>query len=135
MRQKSNSHTHRSSRRDPRSGTKSKGGVFARAFERTLSLLTSAGRQVIVVQQVPETGLPIPVSMARAKILGRNIELRPSRADYAARQAFVNEVMTNVLQRHAFELIRPEARLCPDEYCMVALGGTPDLAGQNAGGC
>ncbi len=66
------------------------GRVFARGLARTVNALRALKRRVVIVNQAPENEFDLAVAMARAKWLGRDVEFAPSRADYEARQAFVD---------------------------------------------
>ncbi len=94
--------------------------VFERAFERTLAQLQSLGRQVTVVTSTPEMGWNIPDIIARARIFNRDLEFNLSEKEYKDRQAFVTEVFDNNKDRYNLIFIRPDEKMCGDEYCVVS---------------
>ncbi len=99
--------------------------VFSNAFERTLKALARLGRRVTVVEQVPEAALSIPQAAARKVMLGRRLELRPAVGDYVERQQLVTELFNDARFAATLGVIRPQARLCGDEYCEVMHEGVP----------
>lgn len=99
--------------------------VFKRALERTFAQLASWRRSIILVTEVPETGWHIPDTAARIMLLGHDIELRPSAAEYAARQAFVTSVIEENRDRYGLTLVRPQDRMCGSDYCAIFDGDTP----------
>ena len=99
--------------------------VFNNAFERTLSALSRLGRRVTIVEQVPEAALSIPQAAARKLMLGRRLELRPAVSDYIERQKLVTTLFNDTRYAASLEVIRPQARLCGDEYCEVMHDGVP----------
>jgi|GEM_PF-3044847 len=68
---------------------------------------------------IPEVGENIPSAAARAIILNRNIEFRPSVKEYTDRQAFVTEVFDKSKDRYNLTFIHPDEKMCGDEYCAV----------------
>lgn len=99
--------------------------VFERSMQRTLDRLSQLGRQVVLVTQTPETEWDIPLNTARAKLLHRDIDLRPKLSDYLDRQAFVTEVIAKYRQKYDFELIQPHKKMCDEAYCMIYEDGIP----------
>lgn len=99
--------------------------VFERGVSRTLERLAGMGREVAVVTQVPEAEYRIPLAMARAEHLARNVELAPRYLDYQARQAYVNDLWESQLPRYGGALIRPEQLLCEGEHCEIEQNALP----------
>lgn len=99
--------------------------VFRRAFDRTLAELASPGRQIVIILATPEVQFDIPKTAARAIILDRDVELRPSVGDYTQRQAFVNQIFAENKDRYNLVFIRPHEEMCEKEYCPVLKGGMP----------
>lgn len=99
--------------------------VFARSFERTLRGVAQGGRRVLVVSQVPETEWNVPYDMARARILGRRIDFRPTFADYVKRNAFVQSVFERSASQFGLEQIHPETWMCAKTFCTVENAGIP----------
>jgi len=93
--------------------------AFKRSFERTMASLTSLERRIIIMAQIPETEFNIPSSAARSILLGRNIELRPLTSEYLTRQAYVSEVIDNIMDKYSVVLIRPQDIMCDENYCSV----------------
>lgn len=99
--------------------------VFGRAVARTLAALQSPGRKIVIITSVPEARFDVPKTMARALILDRSLEFRPTMGEYAARQAFVNAVFAEYRDQYDLAFIRPHEEMCGSEYCGVLQDGMP----------
>lgn len=99
--------------------------VFERGLDRTLHALAALGRRVVIVTQVPENQFDLPVAMARAEWLGQDVDFAPLRADYEARQAFVNGLFRAAEAQGRARVLDLGARLCAEPRCPVARSGTP----------
>ena len=78
-----------------------------------------------MVSQVPEAEFRIPLAMARAEHLHRQIQLAPTHQEYQARQIFVEEVFSHHLPRYNGVLLRLERILCAEEICNISTDGVP----------
>jgi peptidoglycan/LPS O-acetylase OafA/YrhL len=101
------------------------GRVFDRGLGRTLDALKALGRRVVVVSQAPENEFELPQAMARARWLGREVDFAPARADYEARNAFVEGLLEAAVAREEAEVLDLAAALCDDVRCPVERDGAP----------
>lgn len=99
--------------------------VFTRGLERTFDRLTSMGKKIIVVTQVPETEWRIPVASARAMLLNKQVDFRPSRENYQKRQAMVTRLFERYKARYGLEFIHPTDLMCNEKSCLVYDDGVP----------
>ena len=74
---------------------------------------------------VPEVDRPVPVTLARAKMLHETIDFAPTRAAYDARQAFVRATLDRLARRYGVDEIDPAARLCGPQRCRLTEDGHP----------
>lgn len=99
--------------------------VFRRALLRTVEALNRLGKEVIIINQVPETEFDVPQAVARKVMLGRSTELRPYLSDYQERNAFVTEVLETVRHRFGLVTVSPHDLMCSDGKCEVTRDGVP----------
>lgn len=107
--------------------------VFERGLVRTIDRLAGMGRDVAFVSQVPEAEYRIPLAMARAQHLHRDVSFAPSLASYRTRQAVVDDLFARHLTPLAegaspaarISIVRPENMLCDAGICAVTAGGLP----------
>jgi hypothetical protein len=99
--------------------------VFYRGLDRTVRLLTRAGKKVILVASVPEVGFPVPAYLARAKMADPDAKLTTSAAVYGERQKFVLWAFAQMHKRYNTEIVYPDRVLCRGGTCQVALKGRP----------
>ncbi len=101
--------------------------IGARAVEaglvRTLAGLERAGKRVILIGAVPEVGVQVPETLARARWHGRAPDVRPTRADYEARQARVLPLLRAVGASHGSAVVWPHEVLCANGHCDVTRRG------------
>jgi peptidoglycan/LPS O-acetylase OafA/YrhL len=97
--------------------------VFLRALSRTIDGLRSRGRQVVVVNAIPESRYSVPDSLARNFALGKSLDIGVTQAEFELRNRRVSEA----LQWHAREvqIVHPHRLLCTRERCDVLRDGTP----------
>jgi hypothetical protein len=74
---------------------------------------------------VPEVGWNVPSVLARSQRFGRVPPAAPTRAEYAARQAFVLATLDEFEALPGVEVLRPDTLLCRDVHCDVTRDGMP----------
>ncbi len=99
--------------------------VFERILTRTVKTLLAADKKVVVVAPVPEVGVPVPETLARAALSGTPIDIRPTMEGYRARQAGVLKTLSNLHSRYNVAIVDPTAALCADGRCAVEAEGRP----------
>jgi peptidoglycan/LPS O-acetylase OafA/YrhL len=99
--------------------------VFAPALEALASRLRAAGKRVVLVHSSPEIGRSVPQTLAKARLLGRSIDLDPPESAYLARQAYVLALFDRLRATQGVEIIRPDSLLCAGGHCRVAVDGRP----------
>lgn len=60
--------------------------VVARALRRTVSALTALGKDVVLLEPLPEPGVDVLRALASAAVLGRDADIGPTLAQYLAAQ-------------------------------------------------
>lgn len=94
------------------------------ALEAMTARLQAAGKQVVLVQPVPETGYDIPRIAALLAMQGDSITrfTRP-RAQYEARQEGIRSAIAAIAARHDARLVDPAAWICDTRVCRVEQDG------------
>ncbi len=82
-----------------------------------------AGAHVVLVADVPEIDYDVPTALARLALRGGGIDIRPSLADYRARQAFVAQDMEMLRRRYGVTLVEPASVLCATGRCRIEEAG------------
>lgn len=105
----------------------SNAAVFELGLRRTLDALERAGRDVVIVGQVPEIGFDVPASNYSARLTGRDLSemIAPTVEEFRERSRSANAVLDRVLAGREVARIEPAIRLCSSQRCEVALDGVP----------
>lgn len=101
--------------------------VFSMALRRVTSALTSAGKTVVVVGQVPEAQVNIPDCVTRAAIgIGATPRCAVSAADVSERLLFTNRVIEEIARSDPrVRAVDPSRVLCAGGTCEVLDAGVP----------
>lgn len=99
--------------------------IFARSLTKTVETLKAEGRRVVIVASVPEVGVRVPESLARARMNGLSEDIGPSRSDYENRQKFVLTLLQQLHANYGVEIVYPEQYLCREARCTVLKDGHP----------
>lgn len=103
------------------------GAVFDRSITRTAAALQ--GLPVWWVSQVPEAELGVAEALARARHLGRSLDVDVRTSDYQSRQQRAEAALAHVAD--GARRLRPEALLCDGDRCRVQSGGWPTYRDSN----
>ena len=101
--------------------------LFASKMAETVTALTRAGKTVVLLYPIPETGYDIPQTLAAWLLTTGNPATFTRPADhYFNRQKFVFQVFDE-LQPAGAKLVRiyPHQRLCDETECIVYADGKP----------
>jgi hypothetical protein len=92
----------------------------------TVKMLTDAGKIIVLVHPIPETGYNIPSTLARMAWAGQSPSgfARPERY-YFNRQSFVFSVFDDLSPADKIIRIYPNQRLCDGTRCIVYADGQP----------
>jgi peptidoglycan/LPS O-acetylase OafA/YrhL len=97
---------------------------YLQQFNLTVKRLTDAGRQVVLVYPVPETGYDIPSTLARLQWRSETaVSFNRPLADYLRRQAFAFTMLDNALGLPGVTAIYPQDVLCDADVCRTAAQG------------
>jgi peptidoglycan/LPS O-acetylase OafA/YrhL len=97
--------------------------VFERGLQRTIDRVRARGKRVVIVAQVPEVGLDVPSTLARARMFGASLDLEPTLADYTRRQDFVLRSFREAERQDGVDVLYPHEYLCPGGRCRVTDAG------------
>ena len=97
--------------------------IVASRLDATLAILGQLAPQLVLVESVPEIGVDVSSTLARAAILGRHIDIAPLRFAYEARQDKSAGAINSLAKKHGAVVIRPEHYLCDEVRCAVERGG------------
>lgn len=94
------------------------------ALDSMVARLRAGGRQVVLVQPVPETAFDIPRIAALLAMQGKSIaDFTRPRAQYEARQAGIRDSLEAIAARHGARLVDPAAWMCDAAVCRVEQEG------------
>lgn len=99
--------------------------VFARGLMRTVKALVAAHKTVVIAGPVPEFDVSVPQALARMKLAGKIRQIAPTRAEYLARNADVQEVFDRIAKIYPVVFVHPDAVLCPSGFCKAEARGRP----------
>lgn len=90
-----------------------------------VTTLQKAGKNVVLIASVPEIKVPVPETLAKIAIYGRARDIRPSMAEFQARQAFVMEQFQTLQREGLARVVYPHEVLCASGRCAVEKDGSP----------
>ena len=96
--------------------------VFGRSLRRTVERLSHAGLRVVVIGPVPEIGVPVPETLARAEWFGGTRSIGPSLAQFRHRQRHVFDVLEAVERVPNTSVIYPSTVSCSPDCAVERLG-------------
>lgn len=106
-------------------------GIVADGLDATLSKMHPMAPSLVLMTSVPEVGFPVPSTLGRAAILGREIDIAPTRAAYDLRQQRSTAEVARLAKKYGALLMMPETILCPGVKCDVERDGAVLYADQN----
>jgi hypothetical protein len=99
--------------------------VFYRGLERTVRMLTAAGKRVTIVASVPEAGFSVPRVMAHLRMAGIKDEPTRDFAEFLAHQKFIFATMAAMQKKYGVRILYPHQILCARGSCELALNDRP----------
>jgi hypothetical protein len=106
-----------------RGSTAQDSAVFAEGFERLIQKLTTSGKRVVIVVSLPETGWEPPETLARIALAHNSMDIRPTLAQFLARQKPVLDTFAAMKARYGVSVVYPHTILCASGRCDVERGG------------
>lgn len=99
--------------------------LFARGLTRTVQQLRALGREVVLIDAVPEVGVDVPSAIAVAARTGRDANriIAPTRTEYERRNAEVRRTLRALGVLDGVRIISVSDRLCDETVCRVVLAG------------
>ncbi|MGH1485113.1 MAG: SGNH hydrolase domain-containing protein, partial [Cellvibrionaceae bacterium] len=95
--------------------------VVELGLDRVIAQLVDAGKQVIIVDSVPEIGFSVPRIIMNNLLWGKNNDVRPTRASFNERQLSTQRIFSRLRQKYPDTVfIKPADKLC-DEFCQIEL--------------
>jgi peptidoglycan/LPS O-acetylase OafA/YrhL len=85
--------------------------------------LKTLGRDVKIINSVPEIGWNVPVALGQKMRFNRPIEIETTYTEFLARQKFVTEAFKLAMNRYKFQLIAVTPYLCDSHRCRVMEAG------------
>ncbi|MGA9794704.1 MAG: acyltransferase family protein [Rhizomicrobium sp.] len=99
--------------------------VFANGLDALVAKLTADHKKVVIVSSVPEIGWPVPETLARIAVSHSALDIRPTVAQFRARQAAVLKTFADLHRKYGATIVYPDSILCAGGYCMVESNGLP----------
>jgi hypothetical protein len=101
--------------------------VFARGLSRLLSHPTLQGRKVVLVIDLPDTGVDTPRYLARSVTLGPNAnagqDVRIAMTQYSLASTRVDDLLARTAAQYHAVTIDPKTQLCDNSQCLIARNG------------
>jgi len=100
--------------------------LFEIGLMRTINQLKALGRNVVLVNQVPEVGYDVPSVAFISSISGQEVNsvISLQLNDYVQRMENVTRVFTAIVQRKKdIKIVDPTEVICDEEYCSVQENG------------
>ena len=105
---------------------------FVKGMERTLALLSAAGKKIWLIGPVPEVGYDVPKSIYLDKLgFGGAMDIRPTHDEFNLRQQFVVSSFHQFAKTYPVKIIWPHEALCDPTKCDVQRGGRPLYSDDN----
>jgi peptidoglycan/LPS O-acetylase OafA/YrhL len=100
--------------------------AFRTGLGQLVQRLLAAGKQVVLVYPVPETGFDIPSTLALINNRGQNpANFTIPRAEYVDRQQHALRILDGLGLQNGLTRIFPDRIFCPDSRCLTYAKGTP----------
>lgn len=99
--------------------------VFYRGLERTVRLLTRAGKHVTIIASVPEAGFSVPRVMAHLRMAGIKDDPTRDLKEFLAHQKFIFAAMAAMQKKYGVNVLYPHKVLCARGACELALNDRP----------
>jgi hypothetical protein len=110
--------------RQPDNGSPPDGAaVFARGFDRMLSMLQRQHVKVFVVDDAPTVGVNVPYALASMDRLGERRDFSITPAAYEVQQQAATRILAALQDRYGFAILRPQDLLCASGVCVVERDG------------
>jgi peptidoglycan/LPS O-acetylase OafA/YrhL len=98
-------------------------GAFASLLRSTITKLKQLDSNIIVVASVPEVGLDVPTSLARAATTRRSPALATPYSEFMARQERTFGLLSRLAQMYDVRLVYPDKLICDNISCPTTRKG------------
>ena len=98
---------------------------FFHALADTVKTLRAAGKNVVIIGDVPEFRESVPDALAKMRVWGGYHDIAPMRADLLSRDAFENSVFETLARTYGARIVWPDRIVCPATRCAILTNGTP----------
>ncbi len=100
--------------------------AFRTSLEALLQRLLAAGKRVVLVYPIPETGYDIPSTLARMRLRGEDPSFFTTPVDrYMERNRFVRHMLDSFGEHPNLVRLRPRRVLCRGPRCLTNVDGKP----------
>jgi hypothetical protein len=99
--------------------------IFLKGLRRTLDFLMQAQKKIVIVGPIPEIGTSVPEVLARAKYFRIKQDVRPTIAEFNARQEFILKTFAHLQPSDDITVVYPDHALCAVDKCAVEKAGSP----------
>jgi len=96
----------------------------ARALRRAVRALQVAGKRVMLIGSVPESGYDVPRAAFASVMLGQPRPLRQPRATFEARQQRSRAMLRAIAAETQVDLLDPAGFFCDERHCVATRDGT-----------
>ncbi len=112
---------------DPDNHSRSNLELFQRGLRNTVNTLRGMGKDVVLVNPIPEVGYDVPSALVIAKKRGLDVNdiVAPTLDEYRERTREVRSVFDKLQAQSLVNLVTPETFLCDGSTCKVSIDDTP----------
>jgi peptidoglycan/LPS O-acetylase OafA/YrhL len=99
--------------------------LFEIGLARTIKKLHELGKEVVLVNPVPEVGYDVSYAIVVTNMAGKDINavVAPTIDEYRKRTEEVGQIFRRLTRRMQIALVAPDAYLCDTGRCIVAIDG------------
>jgi len=98
--------------------------AFSETFSETVQAIRATGRQVIILEGIPEHGRPVPLSLGNARFIGAAQPARPNRAFMEDRNIRANQVLRGAAEDINVHFAETISFMCKPD-CIIDNEGIP----------
>ncbi|WP_367783826.1 acyltransferase family protein [Mesorhizobium marinum] len=105
-------------------------GAVTFALDETMDRLSDLAA-IVIMESVPEIGVHVPSMLARFALFERQVDIAPTRQEYATRQNRASTILGKAAAEHRASIMHPADYLCDSLNCLVELNGHSLYADSN----
>ncbi|WP_444946253.1 acyltransferase family protein [Microbulbifer sp. VTAC004] len=98
--------------------------LVAQGLHQTVARIRASGREVIIVEGIPEISFSVPLAIASAEFIGAQLQGAPTKRDVEERNKRVTRIFNSLGKEFQIERVSLVPELCPSR-CQIQVDGEP----------